>query len=254
MKLLAAIMLLAASGVAGAQALLEFHDDLAFRREAVEAFAERAYRKNVETLAANDRLDRDAALVARVQGLVERLGAAAAFEDPDAPKYQWEVHTCRECGEEASAMAGGKLMVGEEFVAKMRLTDDELGFVLAHEAGHVLAQHTREFAGVARYFMDNGLHRDYWDIQRELDNSFGVQLRMSFLSARQEDDADYIGFIIGSRAGLAPEAMLSLLEKLEAAAPSGSFGTHPTGAHRLERARAMMETARTLYARSFARQ
>ena len=30
---------------------------------------------------------------------------------------------------------------------------------------------TREFAGAARYFVDNGLGREYWDIQRELDAS-----------------------------------------------------------------------------------
>ncbi|HZZ93417.1 MAG TPA: M48 family metalloprotease [Usitatibacter sp.] len=253
MRALAVIALLAVSGAAGAQALLEFPDDYAFRREAVEAFAERAYRKNIEALATGDRLDRDPALLAEARALLDRLVDSATVERPDAHAIQWEVHTCRQCGEEASAMAGGKLLLGEEFVATMRLTEDELGFVLAHEAGHVLAEHTREFAGVARYFLDNGLHREYWDIQRELDNSFSVQLRMSFLSARQEDDADYIGFVVGSRAGLEPDAMLSLLAKLQDAAPAETFGTHPTRAHRLEQARAMLETARALHDRSRAR-
>ncbi len=77
---------------------------------------------------------------------------------------------------------------------------------------------------------------------------------MAFLSSRQEDDADYIGFILGSRAGLEPDAMLTLLAKLAASEPAESFGSHPAGAHRLEHAHAMMETARTIYARSFARQ
>jgi predicted Zn-dependent protease len=249
MRVLLAIVMFVASGLAGAQALLEFHDDLAFRRDSVDKFAERAYRARIESLAAADHLDRDAALVDRLRSIAKRIGAAAAIERPDLPAPHWEIHTCRDCGEQASAMAGGRILVGEEFVSNLALTDDELAYVVAHEAGHALAEHTREFASIARYFMDNGVRREYWDIQRELDNSFVVQLRMAFVSEQQEEEADYIGFILGARAGFTPDAMISLLDKL-GSMPSQGFGTHPTAAHRLDQARAMLGTARTLYARS----
>jgi predicted Zn-dependent protease len=253
MRAFLAILLVVASGAATAQPVLDLPngaDDLAFRREAVEAFAERAYRHRIDELRSAGKLDRDPALIARLDGFMKRIAPAAVVEQPAASVIAWEVHTCRECGESASAMAGGKLLVGEEFLAAHKLSGDEVAYVLAHEAGHVLAQHTRELASVARYFVDNGLHREYWDIQRELDGSFAAQLHMAFVSARQEEEADRIGFVLGARAGFEPRAMLSLLAKLERDAGGASgFGSHPSGTRRLALAAGMLGTAEAVFDR-----
>ena len=181
------ILAVAVSGVAGAQPLLDFPDNLAFKREAVESFAERGYRRNLGEIEKAGRLDRDPALNARLQPIVKRLIAMATSERPGADRMPWELHTCRQCGETASALAGGKMLVGEEFVANHSLTDDELAFVVAHEMGHVLAEHTREFATVARYFLDQGLRREYWDIQRELDTA---SMRRSTRSAYRSSELE----------------------------------------------------------------
>ncbi len=254
MKAWLAMVLVIASGSARAQAVLDLtpSTDLAFQRGAVETFAERDYRRNLEILGERGLLDRDPRLLARLAPLMARVAAASAIENPASASLRWEIHTCRKCGESASAMAGGKRLVGEEFVADRALGDDELGFVLAHEAGHVVAEHTREFATVARYFLDNGLKREYWDIQRELDGSFRAQLRMAFVFARQEEEADRIGFVLGAHAGFAPEAMLTLLGKLGAEPASSGFGSHPTGERRLEQARAMLATAQAVHERRIA--
>jgi predicted Zn-dependent protease len=134
-------------------------------------------------------------------------------------------------------------------VHRLRLSDDELAYLLAHEMGHVLAQHTREFMSVARYFVDNGLHRGYSDIRNELSWSFPAMLRMRPVYVQQELEADYIGFVLGAEAGFRPEAMLSLLSKLGNGGESVVV-THPTEAQRLRQARAMLESARRLYARA----
>jgi predicted Zn-dependent protease len=123
----------------------------------------------------------------------------------------------------------------------------ELAYLLAHEMAHVPAQHTREFVTVARYFVDNGLRRDYADIKNELSQSFPVMIRMQPIYVQQELAADYVGFVLGAQAVLRPAAMLSLLRKL------GNGGravvaTHPTEAQRLAQARDMLETCRRLYA------
>jgi predicted Zn-dependent protease len=73
-------------------------------------------------------------------------------------------------------------------------------------------------------------------------------LRMSAVSAQQELDADYVGFILGAHAGFDPRAMLTLLEKLGGG--TSFFGTHPTDERRMKQARDMLETARRLAARS----
>ncbi len=244
MKHLLVAMLIAAPGCAMAQGLLDFRVDLAFEAKTVEAVAERAYRARLRALDADGRLDVNPGLLDRLRVLVARLQPSAQFEHPDVAPG-WEVHTCRRCGENASAMAGGKLLVGEEFVARLALTDDELAYVLAHEMAHVLAEHTREFATAARFFMANGRNREYWDIQKELDESFTVNLHMGVLHVQQELDADYAGFILGARSGFDPEAMLRMLRKLYVE-PTSVLATHPHAMERIHRAQAMLESARRI--------
>ena len=253
MKHLLVAMLIAAPGLAAAQALLDFRNDLAFEAATIQAAAERTYRARLQTLAADGRLDTNAQLLNRLRHLVERLQPAAQLERADAAGIAWEIHTCRRCGENASAMAGGKLLVGEEFIANLALTDDELAYMLAHEMAHVLAEHTREFATTARFFLGNGRNRDYWDIQNELDESFVENLRMAPLLAQQELEADYIGFVLGARSGFDPEAMPRMLRKLQRLQPADeaalpAFSYHPRESERLARALAMLETARRIRA------
>jgi len=242
------ILLFSVPAVAGAQPLLEFRNDLAFQAATVNTFAARIYHHRIQRLAAAGTLDVDQVLLKRIRGIIERLRPAAMYERPAASRITWEVHVCRKCNENASAMAGGKLLVSEEFIADIAPSTAELAYLLAHEMAHVLAEHTREFATTARYFVGMGLKRDYADIQHELDESFGLQLRMAPLYKQQELEADYIGFILGARSGFAPRAMLSLLHKLHADAPS-LLDPHPSAQRRLRQAQAMLETAYRLQAR-----
>jgi predicted Zn-dependent protease len=242
------ILLLAIPGLAGAQPLLEFRNDLAFRETTVNAFASQVYHDRIKRLAAAGRLDRDHALLERIRGLMARLRPAAQYERPAAKRIAWEVHICRKCDENASAMAGGKLLVGEAFIKSISPSDDELAYLLAHEMAHVIAEHTREFATTARYFVGMGMKRDYADIQHELNESIGLQLRMAPLYKQQELEADYIGFILGARAGFEPTAMLSLLRKLHSDGPS-LLDPHPSAERRLKQAQTMLEAAERLRSR-----
>ncbi len=249
MKLFLAALGLVSSAVVMGEPLLEFRDDLAFRPDAVESFAQRTYTKRLAELGADGRLDRDPQLLKRLNAVFESLRKVAESERPGSADWQWQIHSCQRCSENASAMAGGRLLFGEEFLAHLDLTNDELGFLMAHEMAHVLAEHTREFATAARYFVDNGVRRDYWDIQRELDDSLVMQYRMAFVAEGQELDADRIGFFLGARAGFDPSAMMSLLSKLDAETKSASPGTHPSNQRRLEQAATMLQAARAIYAR-----
>jgi predicted Zn-dependent protease len=237
------VVLMAVPGIAGAQPLLEFPDDFAFSRAEVNDVGVTAYGARLRTLKLAGRLDPDPALKARLQRILPRLLETAAIEKPSSALLAWEVHACRQCDENASAMPGGKLLVSADFVARHRLTDDELAYLLAHEVGHVLAEHTREFATAARYFLDNGLHRGYGDIQQELGENLPALLRMQPMIEQQELEADYMGFFVGAKAGFRPEAMLSLLVKL-GNTDQGVLNTHPARAERLRRAKAMLEAAR----------
>lgn len=236
-------------GLSAAQGLLDFRKDLAFDATTVASAAERSYRHRLQTLAADGRLDTDVALLARLHTILARLVLAARFERPDAAAVAWEIHTCRRCNENASAMAGGKLLVGEEFIAQLALTDDELAYLLAHEVAHVLAEHAREFATTARYFVSNGQNRHYGDIQKELDESIAVNLRMAAVHNQQEFEADYIGYFLGARSGYDPDAMPDMLRKIHAQAGSGAglLALHPTAPDRILRAQAMAQSMRRVY-------
>ena len=243
-----AALLLLAPALAPAQPLLEFRHDLAFTPQEVSALAGRAYGARLHALALAGRLDADRELVARLHRLLPPLVTAAAYERPAVASLAWEAHACDDCSENASALPGGKILVSGAFVRKLGLDDDELGYLLAHEVAHVIAEHAREYATAARYFVDNGLRRGYADIRQELDQSLPLALEMQPFAEQQELEADYMGFILGARAGFRPAAMLRLLGKLGPAGES-VLGTHPTQAKRIAQARAMLDAARRIAAR-----
>jgi predicted Zn-dependent protease len=245
MKRLILALLIAAPGLAGGQGLLDFRHDLAFDVRTVETTAEHAYRARLRSLAADGRLDANPAVLTRLHTLFARLLPASQLERPDAATLQWEIHTCRRCDENASAMAGGRLLVSEEFIDALALTDDELAYVLAHEMAHVLAEHTREFATTARFFLGNGLNRDYEDIQRELDESIAANLRMAPVYVQQELEADYMGLILGARSGFDPAAMPRMLRKLQTEAGQG-FINHLDADVRMQRVLAALPAAQRI--------
>jgi Zn-dependent protease with chaperone function len=185
----------------------------------------------------------------RLRSILARLHRAAVYERPSAARLDWEIHSCSGCDENASAMAGGKLLVSADFVAGKALTDDELAFLLAHEMAHVLAEHTREFSTIARFFLGNGLARRYDDIHHELGENLAALLRMEPDSVQQELEADYIGFVLGARAGFAPQAMIGLLEKLQTGVRP-LIATHPGDTQRMQHARAMLDMGRRLAAQA----
>ena len=249
MRRLLAAALLAASGFAAAGPLLDFRSDLAFSSAEVNALAAKDYDARLRALARAGQLDRDAALGERLRRILPRLRDAALRERPDSSRLAWEIHTCTGCDENASAMAGGKLLVSSGFVAQLALGDDELAYLLAHEMAHGLAEHTREFATTARFFVGNGRARNFADIQHELDESLPANLRLNHEYEQEELEADYIGFVLGARAGFAPEAMPSLLGKLRTEG-TPLLGSSTIDARRAQQAHVMLDMARRIAARS----
>ena len=247
MRIVLLALMVVAPGFCAAQRLLDFRNDLAFEPATINALAERTYRARLQALDAEGHLDGNGPLIERLRGLISRIAEAARFERPESAKIEWEIHTCRRCGENASAMAGGKLLIGEEFIAELAPTDDELGYMLAHEMGHVLAEHARESATTARFLLGNGRNRDYEDLRSELDESLVANLRLAPLYAQQEFEADYIGFVLGARAGFDPEAMPRMLRKLRSDS-SSAFATHPSEDERIQRVETMLEMARRIRA------
>jgi predicted Zn-dependent protease len=212
--------------------------ELRFPAGAVQLRAEDHYIERTVSLAAAGQLDRDRILLARVKRISDGLVRAAAVLKPDAASWPWEVHVTGDPAIEAESDAGGKLLVGSAFVARLKLDDGELAVLLAHEIAHVIAEHARETLSEA--LLDSRRDLPLEVVAQRLDSDIPLQFRLAKLSVIQEREADQLGMLLAHQAGWPCDAMLRFYGKLaaDAAAPS-LLASHPGGISRLSLARGM---------------
>jgi predicted Zn-dependent protease len=219
----------------------------------VEQGAVAAYAKEVDQARGQGRLNADAALLARVHRIAERLIQQTAVFRPDAPGWQWEVNVQSNPELNAYCMPGGKIMVYSGLVEKLSLSDAELAAVIGHEMAHALREHTRE--RVSRAYAQNllivgvatvvGLGGVADLASQVADVTFGLPH-----SRQQESEADVIGLELMARAGYDPHASIALWQKMSAAEGSGTpqwLSTHPSNSTRLADLEARIPVVEPLY-------
>src|SRR5690349_5296167 len=81
---------------------------MAVSSQEVEAGAKKAYAQMMAEAQKKNALDRDAAQVARIRAITQRLIPQTAVFRPDATKWQWEVHVISVDEVNAWCMPGGK--------------------------------------------------------------------------------------------------------------------------------------------------
>ena len=169
---------------------------------------------------------------------------------PEAQRniYHWEVTLFASEQVNAFALPGGKIGVYEGLL-DVAINQHQLAAVMAHEVGHVLANHSNERAsqsalrnvgfGVAQILgaSDTTL--------RALDVGTQLGLFLPF-NRTQESEADLIGLTLMARAGFEPDEGISLWENM--AANSGErtpalLSTHPSPRARMDELRARMPAA-----------
>ena len=124
---------------------------LALTQDEVLAGAKAMYDARIAAIAQRHALDTDVRLLARARRIVQRLAAQAARDYPESAGWTWELHTSADRDENASCMAGGKLLLGQPFADDLELDDAELAMVLAHEMQHALLRHNlQEYAEALR--------------------------------------------------------------------------------------------------------
>ena len=130
-------------------------------------------------------------------------------------------------------------------------TDDELASVLAHEVGHVVARHSlktlqqsQEFDGIAKAL--GSLAGIAGETARDLGTSLAQLVGQGFLTLHTRDEereADFLGVRTLPRAGVSPQAMVTMFRKLqrisgEDASLLGSFfSDHPDLQERIDNTR-----------------
>lgn len=212
--------------------------ELRFSVDAVVLRAEDQFIEQTVSLAAVGQLDRDRALLARVKRITDGLVRAAVALKPDAAAWSWEIHVTDVHNVDAESLAGGKLLVGSRFVARLALDDGELATLLAHEVAHIIAEHSRETLSEALLDSRRDLPLDV--VAERLASDISLHFRLSKLSAIQEREADQLGMLIAHHAGWPCEAMLRFYGKLAADSAGPSlFVSHPSGISRLGLAKGM---------------
>ncbi len=201
--------------------------------------AGKAYQQTLQEAAKKGVLNRDAAQVARVKAIAQRLVPATAAFRPDGPGWAWEVNVITSKDVNAWCMPGGKMAVYTGLIERLKVTDDELAAVMGHEIAHALREHGRERVsqslaqslGIAVVGTLLGLNEAALDLAGMI-----TEVTYNLPNSRShETEADRIGVELAARAGYDPRAAITLWQKMGqvgGAAPPQFLSTHPSAQNR----------------------
>lgn len=200
----------------------------------------KAYLSTVSELDARDQLLDDPLVADRVATITGRLVTEAIAHNPRTRDWEWSVALIDDPDTvNAWAMAGGRMAVYTGLLEKLELTDAEFAHIMGHEIAHALANHTAE--RMSRAIATNlGIAVVGATSKTPGVTTTGAVLAAKFAlelpnSRTAESEADEIGIELATRAGYAPEAAVTLWEKmgtLGGPRPAEFLSTHPSPENR----------------------
>jgi Zn-dependent protease with chaperone function len=196
----------------------------------------------------------------RLRSISARLIDDAPRWNARARQWRWEVNLIGSKSVNAFCMPGGKIAVFTGLLDKLQLTDDEVAMVLGHEMAHALREHARERIAKSQgtnALLSLGAQLFGLGQLGDVAASIGTQLLTLKFSRDDEIEADLVGLELGARAGFAPQAAVSLWQKMGRESGDGSglafLSTHPTGPDRLRRLQDNIPRVEALYRQALAR-
>ena len=174
-----------------------------------------------------------------------------ALDESQRSTANWEVTVFDDEQANAFALPGGKIGVYNGLL-NVAYNQHQLAAVMAHEVGHVLANHSNERASqstirsvglvTARILGASDTTLEAID--------YGSQLGLFLpFSRTQESEADTIGILLMARAGFDPEQSIALWENMSAEGGPRQpefLSTHPSPDTRMSDLRSMMDQAQAL--------
>lgn len=214
--------------------------ELAFSEDALQQRSAVQYKQLIQDLTEAQQIDDDDAITERTRRVTATILRAAVILEPKVKDWRWELHTSSASDIDAYCMAGGKMVVGSQFVRRLELNDGELAVLIGHEVAHAIAQHHRETLSEARLINSQPLGTLEIVMER-LDLELPLQMRLGNLSSIQETEADQIGMTLAHLAGWSTADFVSFYKKLEAIAPpQNMIRSHPSPASRVSMAKGMV--------------
>jgi predicted Zn-dependent protease len=200
------------------------------------------------------RSDRD---IARVRGIINRLVRAGR-----ADRHPWNVFVLEGDSVTNAAATRGNYVFVWTGMLMMAPSDDELATVLAHEMGHLLANHTQstaserasEIMAQASGDIAGGIismQPGYAPLAQAAAVVITEAIKAVAVnpeSQRLEREADHIGFFLMADAGYDPRAALKFWRRMSENSIGGSgalsfLSSHPDSEERIEALRALLPEA-----------
>jgi len=223
--------------------------------EEVNAGSAKAYAQMMAEAQKKGILDKDAAQVARVRAITQRLIPHTAVFRPDAAKWPWEVHVITIDQVNAWCMPHGKMAMYTGLISKLNATDDEIAAVMGYEIAHALREHARE--RISRQMgtqMTIGIVGALFGIGNLGQSIAGTvaDVTLNMPNSRlHETESDRIGVELAARAGFDPRAAVTLWEKMGKVSGGGQppkwLSTHPPHAERVNDLREYSARVMPLY-------
>lgn len=186
-----------------------------------------------------------------VQARLARIGRPLALA-ANRPDLKWSFTVLDSPDLNAFVLPNGRVGFYKGLLDLAR-SDDEVGSVLGHEIGHILARHPAERVshqmaaqlgvGVAQLLMSSGDNAQYAD---EVGAALGLGAQFGVIlpyARSHELEADRIGVDLMRKAGMNPAAAVTFWERMSRAARSDNkppevLSTHPADGRRIEELKA----------------
>lgn len=225
--------------------------------EQIIASSAEAYEQTKRDAASKGQLDRDAALLQRLQLISKRLIPHTAIFRKDALSWQWEVHLITSKEINAYCMPGGKIIFYTGLIETLKLNDAQIAAVMGHEIAHALREHGRERMS-EEIIKQTGLAALAASGKVDQKVVAGLAVLSSVVVSLphgrgQESEADEIGTELMARAGYNPREALELWKKMGSISdgkPPEILSTHPSDATRLRNIQSLLPKLVPLYENS----
>ncbi len=175
----------------------------------------------------------------------------AALDSEEQNRFEWEVTVFDNEQANAFALPGGKIGVYNGLLG-IAVNQHQLAAVMAHEVGHVLANHSNERASQAAL-------RNVGAAAAQILGASDTTLQVLDIGTRygiflpfnrtQESEADEIGVVLMANAGFNPEESINLWVNMSAGGgprPPELLSTHPSPESRMSALRRLMPAANAL--------
>jgi len=220
----------------------------------VNQSAAQQYAQLKQHAAAQGVLNVDAPRVRRLRAIAQRLIPQGARFNPKAARWRWEVNVIDTPTVNAFCMPGGKIMVFDGIIGRLKLSDDELAAVMGHEIAHALLEHGR--ARMSEAVIKNvgvNLAAAYFGLSNvgasALSQAAELAITLPY-SRGHETDADLVGIELAARAGFDPRGAINVWQKMaivSSGEPPQFLSTHPGHAERIRQIEANLPRVLPLY-------